>query len=119
MKIEKVEMLVANLYDKNVILIRNIKQSLYYGLVLKKVQWVIKFNPNAWLQPYIDMKIYLRKKAKIILKSWWIMQVFEKRSKMWENVEALRLGQQTEEENIWCQNQILILQCFSHNICYR
>ena len=64
MKIEKVEMLVANLHDKNVILIKSIKQSLYHGLVLKKVQGVIKFNPNTWLEPYIDMKTYLSKKSK-------------------------------------------------------
>ena len=38
MKIEKVEMLVANLHDKieYVIHIRNLKQALNHGLVLKK-----------------------------------------------------------------------------------
>ena len=40
MKIEKVESLVANLHDKTeyVIQIRNLKQALNHGLVLKKVQ---------------------------------------------------------------------------------
>ena len=49
MKIEKVEKLVANLHDKTeyVIRIRNLKQALNYGLVLKKVNRVIKFNQNA------------------------------------------------------------------------
>ena len=66
MKIEKVEKLVANLYDKTeyVIHIRNFKQPLNHELVLKKYQRVIKFNQNAWLKPYINMNTDLRKKAK-------------------------------------------------------
>ena len=57
MKIEKVEKLVANLHDKNeyVLHIRNLKQALNHGLILKKVHRVIKFNQNAWLKPYTDM----------------------------------------------------------------
>ena len=53
MKIEKFEKLVANLLDKTeyVIHIRNLKQTLNHGLVLKKFHRVIKFNPNAWLKP--------------------------------------------------------------------
>ena len=44
MKIEKVEKLVANLHDKPeyIIHIRNLKQALNHGLVLKKVHKVIK-----------------------------------------------------------------------------
>ena len=66
MKIEKVEKLVANLQDKTeyVIHIRNLKQALNHGLVLKKVHRVIKFNQNTRLKPYIDMNTDLRKKAK-------------------------------------------------------
>ena len=66
MKIEKVEKLVTNLHDKTeyVIHIRNLKQALNHGLVLKKVHRVIKFNQNAWLKPYIDMNTDLRKKTK-------------------------------------------------------
>ena len=65
-KIEKVEKLVANLHDKTeyVIHIRNLKQALNHGLVLKKVHRVIKFNQNAWLKPYIDMNTDLRKNTK-------------------------------------------------------
>ena len=53
MKIKKVEKLAANLHDKTdyVIHIRNLKQALNHGLVLKKVQRVIKFNQNVWLKP--------------------------------------------------------------------
>ena len=66
MKIEKVERLLANLHDINeyVIHIRNLKQALSHGLVLKNVHTVIEFNQNAWLKPYIDMNTDLRKKAK-------------------------------------------------------
>ena len=65
MEIEKVEKLVANFHDKKeyVIHIRNLKQALNHGLVLKKVHRVIKFNKIGWLRPYIDMKIELRKKS--------------------------------------------------------
>ena len=31
---------------------------------MKKVHRIIKFNKNAWLEPYIDMNTDLRKKAK-------------------------------------------------------
>ena len=70
MKIEKVKKLVANLHDKieYIILIRNLKQALIYGLVLKKVHRVIKCNENSWLKPYIDMSTDLRKNQKMILK---------------------------------------------------
>ena len=65
-KIEKFKKVVTNLHDKTeyVIHIRNLKQALNHGLVLKKVHRVIKFNQNAWLKPYIDMNTDLRKKAK-------------------------------------------------------
>ena len=66
MKIEKVEKLVADLHNNKeyVIQIRNLKQALNNGLVLKKVHRVIKFNQNAWLKPYIDMNTDLRKNTK-------------------------------------------------------
>ena len=50
MKIEKVEKLVTSLsYIKEyVIHIRNFKQAIHQGLVLKKVHRVIKFNQEAW-----------------------------------------------------------------------
>ena len=66
MKIEKVEKLVAILYDQTefVIHIRNLKQALNHGLVLKKVHRVITFNQKSGLKPYIDMKANLGKIAK-------------------------------------------------------
>ena len=49
MKIEKVEKLVANLYDSTeyVIQIRNLKQALNHEVNLIKVYKMIKFNQNA------------------------------------------------------------------------
>ena len=57
MKTEKIEKLVTNLRDKAeyFIHIRNLKQALNHGLILKKVRRVIKLNQNAKLKPYIDM----------------------------------------------------------------
>ena len=66
MQFKKVKKLVTNLHDKTeyVIHIRNLKQALNHGLILKKVHRVIKFNQKAWLKPYIDMNTKLRQKAK-------------------------------------------------------
>ena len=66
MKIETLEKLLANLHDKveYVIRIRNLRQALNHGLVLKKVHSVIKFHQKAWLKLYIDMNTELRSKAK-------------------------------------------------------
>ena len=66
MKLEKFEKLHTNLHDKSedAIHIRNLKQALNHGLILKKVHTVIKFNQKAWLKLYIDMNTKLRQKAK-------------------------------------------------------
>ena len=65
----RLEKVVASLHDKTeyVITIRNLKLALNHGLVSKKIHRVIKFNQNAWLKPYIDMKTDL----KIILKKFF------------------------------------------------
>ena len=42
-----------------------------------------------------------------------ITQFLEKLWKISENIETLNLSQQKEEESIWCQNPIIILQSFS------
>ena len=66
MKINKVEKLVPNLYDKKnyVIHIEALDQPLKHGLILEKVHCVIEFEQSAWLAPYIDFKAELRTKAK-------------------------------------------------------
>ena len=65
-KIEKVERLVTNLHEKTeyVIHIRNLKQALNHGLILKKVHRMIKFNEKVWLKPYIDMNTKKRQTSK-------------------------------------------------------
>ena len=70
MKIEKVKKLVANIDDKTeyVIHIRNLKQALNHGLVLKKLHRIIEFKEKAWLKSCIDMNTNLRKKGKMLLK---------------------------------------------------
>ena len=66
MRIEKVEKLVTNLHDKTeyIIHLRNLKQALNYGIELKKVHRMIKFNQNVWLKLYIDINTNLRQRAK-------------------------------------------------------
>ena len=83
MMIEKVEKVVANLHVKTeyVMYIRNLKQTLNYGLVLKKVHRVIKSN-KAWLKPCIDMNTDLRRKAKNDFEKNLVMQILEKLWKM-------------------------------------
>ena len=64
MEIEKFEKLAANLHNKTkyVIHIRNLKQALNNGLVLKNAYRMIKFNQNVCLKPNIDMNTNPRKK---------------------------------------------------------
>ena len=47
-----------------VVHIRSLKQALSHGLMFKKVHRVIQLNQEAWLKPYIDMNIELRKHVK-------------------------------------------------------
>ena len=78
---------MVNLHDrtKYIIHIRNLKEALNHGLVLKRVHKVIKFNQNAWLKPYIDMNADLRNKSKNnfekIFFNWWIMQFLGEKKK--------------------------------------
>ena len=66
MKIENVQKLTITLHDKkeNVIHIRNLKQALNHGLVLKKMHRVNKFNQKVRLKSYIGTNTELRKKGK-------------------------------------------------------
>ena len=66
MKIKKVKKFLANLDEKfeYVMHIKNWKQGLNHGLVLKKVQRVIEFNQNVLLNPYTDKNTGLSKNTK-------------------------------------------------------
>ena len=55
LKIEKIEKLVAKLYDKAEYIILVLKQTLNHGLDLKKVIKLIKFNQSAWLKPSVKI----------------------------------------------------------------
>ena len=85
--------IVANLHDKTeyVIHIKNLKQALNHGLVLEKLYRIIKFNQNAWLKSYIDMKTDLRKKAKNDFEKYFckLMNIADFRKTM-ENVRKHR-----------------------------
>ena len=60
---EKVEKLVANLHDKNGVHIRNLKQALNHGLVLKKViQWLNLIKMVGWNQQQTLQRTKLPKK---------------------------------------------------------
>ena len=53
------------MHDKEyVIHIRNLKQALNRGLVLKKMHRFIKFNQETWLKPYSYINKELRKNEK-------------------------------------------------------
>ena len=105
MNIEKVQKCIAYLHEKTeyVIHIRNLKQALTHGLVLKKVRKVIKFNQKAWLKPYIDMNTDLRKKAKNDFEkdflSWWIIQFLVKLWKMWKKHGDIKLVTTAKRRN--------------------
>ena len=72
MKIKKTcKNLLTYMITEYVIRIRNLKQALNHGLVLKKIHEVIKFNQNAWLKSYYDMNTDLRKKAKNDFKKYF------------------------------------------------
>ena len=66
MKINGVEKLVPNQYDKQNYVIHNraLDQALKHGLILEKVHRVIEFDQSALLKPYIDFYTELRRKAK-------------------------------------------------------
>ena len=70
MKIEKVEKLVANLHNKKEYVkhVRNLKQSLNYGLVLKKVLSVNKIFFQIFFSFYTKILLAIEiKKAQILM----------------------------------------------------
>ncbi|GFU59974.1 uncharacterized protein TNCV_3237601 [Trichonephila clavipes] len=61
----KEKRLLTTLYLKTnyVVHIRNLKQYLKLGLVLKKVHKISEFHQKSWLQPYINMTTQFRTEA--------------------------------------------------------
>ena len=66
MKINGVEKLIPNLYDKKryVIHIRALDQALKHGLVLERIHRAIEFKQSAWMKEHIDFNTKLRTAAK-------------------------------------------------------
>ena len=62
MKIDGVEKLTPNLYNKRkyVIHMRALIQALDHGLILEKVHRAIEFEQSAWMKLYIDFNTQLR-----------------------------------------------------------
>ena len=65
MKINGVEKLVPNLYDKKnyIIHIRALDQALTHGLILERIHQAIEYDQSAWKKPYINFNTQLRTKA--------------------------------------------------------
>ena len=67
MKIEKCENPLFNMYNKEnlyVIHIKDLRRAMNYGLEAKELHRVIKFNPDVWFKPYVDLGSELRTIAK-------------------------------------------------------
>ena len=90
MKIEEVQKLVANLHDikEYVIHVKNLKQELNHGLVLKKGYRVIKLNQEAWLKPYIEMNREISKNAKNDFKKHFFKMM--NNAVFWKTMEHVR-----------------------------
>ena len=66
LKINVVEKLIPNLYDKDryVLHYENLKFYLSLGLKIKKINRGIKFTESAWMKEYIDLNTDLRAQSK-------------------------------------------------------
>ena len=66
MRINGVEKLIPNLFDKRkyVIHIRALDQALKHGLILEKIHQAIEFDQSDWMKSYIDFNTQLRTQAR-------------------------------------------------------
>ena len=66
MRINGVEKLIPNLFDKQkyVIHIRALDQTLKHGLILEKIHRAIEFDQSDWIKSYIDFNTHLRTQAR-------------------------------------------------------
>ena len=93
MKINKVEKLVPNLYNKKkyVIHIRALDQALRHGLIFEKVHHVIEFNQSAWLKSYIDFNTELRRQRMSLKRISLNLQITQCLERQWKTLESIRI----------------------------
>lgn len=87
----KIEKLLLTLYDKkNYILhYRMLKLALRHGLVLKKVNRILKFKQSLWLKVYIDLNTEMRTKAQNVFdRDFYKLMNNSIYGKMMENLRA-------------------------------
>ena len=116
-KIVKVKKLVANLHVKNecIIHIRNLKQALTYGLVLKKIHRFIKLHQKVWLKSDIEMKKTLKDFEKDFFKLINNSAFGKILHNIWKYRDIKRIIT-IKEETIWYQNQVIIARSFLQKI---
>ena len=96
-RLRKVEKLIANILDKTeyVAHVKNLKQALNHGPILRKVFRAIGSNQSEWLKPYIDINNELRQKAtNDFEKDFFKLMnnfLFARPWKMFENTKTLNL----------------------------
>ena len=100
--------------------IRNLKQALNHGLILRNVHSVIKSNQKAWLKTNIEMNSKLRQKAKNNFeKDFFTLMNISVFGKTMENVRKntnIKFVTTERDEIIEYQKQIIILQKVSQKI---
>ena len=100
--------------------IRNLKQALNHGLILRNVHSVIKSNQKAWLKTNIEMNSKLRQKAKNNFeKDFFTLMNISVFGKTMENVRKhtnIKFVTTERDKIIEYQKQIIILQKVSQKI---
>ena len=122
-KVNKVEKLICRIEykEKFVNHIRDLKQALNHGLVLRKVHRVILFNQKDWLKPYIDMDTELRKEAKNDLEKYFFKlinnSVFGKTMENVRKHRDIKLVRTDEKRNkLVSEPNYLTTKRFSENL---